>query len=144
MSYAGVDHAPGAGDRPGQDPGGGCIDALLRRDISLGILTAILAGVLTLAVTVPARLSRPQPALWRSVTGHLGGEIWASRWRRRPRGSAQLPPGQPMPSPPRMDWMRTVADRTATAATLMVATILKARPLAAPPRTLVRLARIST
>jgi hypothetical protein len=51
---------------------------------------------------------------------------------------------QAMPRPPSMDCTRTVAESTATAATLMVATILKARPFAASPRTLVRLARIRT
>ena len=41
-----------------------------------------------------------------------------------------------MPKPLRMVCTSTVADRSATAATLIVATILKARPFAASPRTL--------
>jgi predicted lipoprotein with Yx(FWY)xxD motif len=51
---------------------------------------------------------------------------------------------QEMPKPLRMVCASTVSERTATAATLMVATILKARPFAASPRTLARLARTRT
>jgi len=52
--------------------------------------------------------------------------------------------GQERPKPLRMVCASTVNERTATAATLMVATILKARPFTASPRTLARLARTRT
>ena len=51
---------------------------------------------------------------------------------------------QEMPRPLRMVCTSTVTDRIATATTLIVATILKARPLTASPRTLLRLARTRT
>jgi drug/metabolite transporter superfamily protein YnfA len=88
------------------------------------LLTTVIAGWLMLAVILLARLS-PSAAGVRYC-------LHASGW------------GQEMPKPLRMVCASTVSERTATAATLMVATILKARPFTASPRTLARLARTRT